>query len=194
MSKRRRRTSTALSSPVFSWVRMSSTPGTARASSRSSAVIRPLAIALVTRKAKAGLLDRQVGRVARLAGHLEPRVEARGGLAHVRLREPVLRRWPSRFSIVRSPCAAACRSARTSVRLPSSILKALCSRPRASAKAASAAAVDGLRRRAACRAAPLRPSLARHGTVATPPSAMRASRTVPPSRSSATAADASANS
>ena len=33
-----------------------------------------------------------------------------------------------------------------------------------------------------------------HVTVATPPSAMRASRTLSPSRSSATAADASANS
>ena len=49
MSKRLAEVATALRSPVFSWVRMSSTPGTARASARSSAVMRPLAIVLVTR-------------------------------------------------------------------------------------------------------------------------------------------------
>jgi hypothetical protein len=36
-------------------------------------------------------------------------------------------------------------------------------------------------------------SRARHGLVASPPSAIRASRIVPPRRSSATAAEASAN-
>ena len=75
--------------------------------------------------------------IARLAGDLEPRVDsaARAGPCWPSVRA---RRGSCQISI-----AAAWRSARTSVRLPSSILKALCSRGCACAKAASAAAVSG---------------------------------------------------
>ena len=77
---------TSLSSPVFSWVRMSSTPGTARASVEVEAVDRgPCAIALVTRKAKAGLAPESRPDSAPRRSP-STRIEARRGLAHVVLR------------------------------------------------------------------------------------------------------------
>ena len=83
--------------------------------------------------------------VARLAGDLQSRVEARRCRRAPMLGLGIAIRSEFASPARQSPsAAAACSSARTSVRLPSSILKALCPRPRASAKAASAAARDAL--------------------------------------------------
>src|SRR5262249_32639736 len=140
-----------------------------------------------------GLCDREIGAIAGGAGDFQAAVDAWLGLPHVVLRLGSGTVHRKKLRIAYTFSAAASLSPRTSVRLPSSILKALCSRGSALRNAASAAAWNAPSSASrSCRATSA--SSARQGTVATPPSAMRASRMRLPSRSSATAAEASANS
>ena len=81
-----------------------------------------------------GIADRHIGRVARLSRHLQAGIVARAG-SPMFASGRVLPRLPCQIS-----SAAACCSARIKVRLPSSILNALCSWPFAPANATSAAA------------------------------------------------------
>src|SRR4051812_28959019 len=79
------------------------------------------------------ILDDKIRSVASLAGYLEAAVQPRFGIAHV-----VQGGWCSSGHRQIS-MAAVSRNARTSVRLPSSILKKLSVRPIASLNATSAA-------------------------------------------------------
>ena len=157
----------------FRAVKMSSTPGTARASVEIDAVDPALGD-------RAGDQDR-VGRIGRPAYRRDSAPRPSPSAAHrsaARARPccpsgRVLPHWPCQIS-----SAAACCSARIKVRLPSSILNSLCARGpwrRRTPHRPPPTPVALIDRR--CRAATPPPRCARHGTVATPPSAMRALRT-----------------
>src|SRR5947209_2328388 len=135
------------------------------------------------------IVSRVFGGVFRRAGHLGAAVDARRRYADVG------RRAAHRIFLSAWDCGvprAAWVSARTIARRASSILKALCGKPRALRNSASAA-----RRKISssgfCPSSTASASRSRQGLCATPPSAKRACLIVPPSNSTPTAIETSAN-
>ena len=156
--------------PTFSWVRMSSTPGTARAFSERMPRMRPAADGAGHQPGEGGIGDRLVGGVARGAGDLGRAVDPRDGVAR--------QSRSAARAMSDSPSLAASHQ-RAHQRLAAELeLERLCRparapwRKRPPLRPGRRASVSAWPRRAA--SASRRPPR----LVATPPSAMRASRTM----------------